>query len=464
MQHFTTLQQLPTALLETLEQLDYQTMTPIQASAIPPLLEGRDLIARAKTGSGKTAAFGIPIIHGIGTGNRHPQALILCPTRELADQVAKELRRLARYKENLKILTLCGGTPMRPQIASLERGAHILIGTPGRIQDHLSRETIYLKEIHTLVLDEADRMLDMGFHDEIEKIVSNLPKKRQSMLFSATYPENIRKLSTKILHHPETIEVDTGHEKNVIEELALKVSPGRKEQALLSLLQSRKPETTIIFCNTRAETVSLADFLQKRRFSALDLQGELDQRERNEALLKFANGSVRIMVATDVASRGLDVKEVSMVVNYDLPHDPELYIHRIGRTARAGAKGTAVTLYLPGQREKLSQIAPDATDLSPEKLSGDKDFIIQSEMATLCIDGGKKSKLRPGDILGALSKEIGIPGKEIGKIDIFDLQAYVAIDKRSIEKAYEGLKRGKIKGKKFRVWWLDQAPDSGRSS
>jgi len=455
MHSFSTLGQLPKALLDTLEQLDYKTMTPIQEAAIPLLLEDRDLIAQAKTGSGKTAAFGIPIIHRIETKNRHPQALILCPTRELADQVAKELRRLARYKENLKILTLCGGTPMRPQIASLERGAHILVGTPGRIQDHLSRETIYLKEIHTLVLDEADRMLDMGFYDEIKKIVSNLPKKRQSMLFSATYPAHIQKLSREILQHPEMIEVDTGHEKNVIEELAVEASPGKKEQALLSLLQSYKPETVIVFCNTKVEVVALTDFLQQKHFSALDLQGDLDQRERNEALLKFANGSVCIMVATDVASRGLDIKDVSMVINYDLPHDPEVYTHRIGRTARAGAKGIAASLYLPGQKGKLSEMMPNAKYLSLKNLSSDRNFILQSKMATLCIDGGKKNKLRPGDILGALSKEIGTPGDQIGKIDIFDFQAYVAIDKRGIKKAYEGLKKGKIKGRKFRVWWLD---------
>jgi ATP-independent RNA helicase DbpA len=298
-------------------------------------------------------------------------------------------------------------------------------------------------------------MLDMGFYDEIKKIVSNLPKKRQSMLFSATYPAHIQKLSREILQRPEMIEVDTGHEKNVIEELAVEASPGKKEQALLSLLQSYKPETVIVFCNTKVEVVALTDFLQQKHFSTLDLQGDLDQRERNEALLKFANGSVCIMAATDVASRGLDIKDVSMVINYDLPHDPEVYTHRIGRTARAGAKGIAASLYLPGQKEKLSEMAPNAKYLSLKNLSSDKNFILQSKMATLCIDGGKKNKLRPGDILGALSKEIGIPGDQIGKIDIFDFQAYVAIDKRGIKKAYEGLKKGKIKGRKFRVWWLD---------
>ncbi len=455
MQSFRSLSQLPQALIDTLIQLGYETMTPIQASTIPPLLEGKDVIAQAKTGSGKTAAFGIPLIHTIDTKKRNPQAMILCPTRELADQVAKELRRLARYKENLKILTLCGGTPMRPQIASLERGAHILIGTPGRMQDHLSRETIYLKDIRSLVLDEADRMLDMGFYDEIKKIISNLPKKRQGMLFSATYPGNIQKLSREILDNPTMIKVDTEHSDLVIHEVGLEVAEQDKEDALLRILKSYKPETAIIFCNTKVETVSLADFLRDKHFAALDLQGDLDQRERNETLLKFANGSVRIMVATDVASRGLDVKDVSMVINYDLPHDPEVYTHRIGRTARAGAEGIALSLYFPRQKEKLMEMAPAIEIVSPESLKIDKNFILESDKATLCIDGGKKNKLRPGDILGALSKEIGIPGDHIGKIDIFDFHAYVAIDKKSIREAFEGLKKGKVKGRKFRVWWLD---------
>jgi len=455
MQSFSSFSQLPQALIDTLTQLNYETMTPIQESTIPVLMEGSDLIAQAKTGSGKTAAFGIPLILAVDTKKRNPQALVLCPTRELADQVAKELRRLARYKENLKILTLCGGTPMRPQIASLERGAHILIGTPGRIQDHLSRETIYLKDIHSLVLDEADRMLDMGFYDEIKKIISNLPKKRQGMLFSATYPDNIQKLSREILSNPTMIKVDTEHSGLIIHEVGLEAAKESKKDALLRILKSYKPETAIVFCNTKAETVSLTDFLRDKHFSALDLQGDLDQRERNETLLKFANGSVRIMVATDVASRGLDVKNVSMVINYDLPHDPEIYTHRVGRTARAGAEGLALSLYFPGQKEKLLEMAPAIEIASPESLRIDKNFILEADKATLCIDGGKKNKLRPGDILGALSKEIGITGDHIGKIDIFDFQAYVAIDKKSIREAFEGLKKGKIKGRKFRVWWLD---------
>ncbi len=452
---FSTITGLSIALIENLKHLEYTTMTPIQQQTIPLLLEGKDIIAQAKTGSGKTASFGIPLIDKIKTTSYKPQALILCPTRELADQVAKELRRLARYKENLKILILCGGTPMRPQIASLQRGAHILVGTPGRVQDHLSRETIELKEIETLVLDEADRMLDMGFYDEIKKIISNLPTKRQGMLFSATFPSDIQKLSEEILKTPTMIKIDAQHAQLTINEVAYEVEATDKMQSLLTVLKSHKPSTALIFCNMKVDTIEVTEFLRSKDFLALDLQGDLDQRERNEALLQFANGSVRILVATDVASRGIDVKDISLVINYDIPHGNEIYTHRIGRTARAGSQGEAVCLYTPRQKEKLLDMSENIQLKSIKSLSIDRKFSMPSGYNTICIDGGKKNKVRAGDILGALSKEMGVAGDQIGKIDIFEFQSYVAIDKRSINKAFDGLRKGKIKGKKFRVWWLD---------
>jgi len=454
MQKFNTIKSLSSELIKTLEQLEYTTMTAIQEATIPILLEGKDIIAQAKTGSGKTASFGIPIIEKIDTKNRNPQTLILCPTRELADQVAKELRSIARYKNNLKILTLCGGTPMRPQIASLEQGGHILVGTAGRVQDHLSRETIYLKDINTLVLDEADRMVDMGFYDEIKKIISNIPKKRHTMLFSATYPPNIQKLAKEILREPVTIKADITHEVLAIEEVAYEIEKSSKPESLLKLFKSYKPKTALVFCNTKIETIELTDFLREKNFSTMDLQGDLDQREREEALLMFANGSISILVATDVASRGLDVKNIELVINYDIPHGDEIYTHRIGRTARAGAKGKAITLYTNREKDKLFDVAKNIEKRDINKISIDRKFIMESDYSTICIDGGKKNKVRAGDILGALSKNIGISGEQIGKIDIFDLKSFVAIDKRSIRKAFDGLKKGKIKGKKFRVWWL----------
>lgn len=452
MSRFDSISKLSEPIIKNLNQLNYELMTPIQEASIPLLLEKRDIIAQAKTGSGKTAAFGIPTIDSIDTTSYNPQALILSPTRELADQVAKELRRLARYRENLKIITLCGGTPMAPQISSLSRGAHIIIGTPGRLQDHLSRETIYLKEIKTVVLDEADRMLDMGFYDEIKKIISNLPRDRHSMLFSATYPANIEKLAKEILREPTMIEVDTIHQDHAIDELAFEVAYSNKNDALLSILKSYKPQKAIIFCNTKAQTIELSDFLYDKGFSTSDLQGDLDQRERNETLLKFANGSTRVLVATDVASRGLDVKDISLVINYDVPHKPDIYTHRIGRTARAGSDGIAITLLTHRDKEKIQEFSTDIKYLPLSKLKVDKRYKMEASFTTISIDGGKKSKLRPGDILGTLIKEIGIPVEHIGKIDIFEFYAYVAIDNKSASKAIEGLKRSKIKKRKFRSW------------
>jgi len=454
MQAFKTITNLPAAFLSNLDTLGYHTMTEIQADTIPVVVKGKDVIAQAKTGSGKTAAFGIPLILKIDTDSRDPQALIMTPTRELADQVAKELRRLARYRDNLKIITLTGGVPMRGQISSLEQGAHIVVGTPGRLQDHLSRGTLPLFDIKTLVLDEADRMLDMGFYDAISKIVSNFPKQRQTLLFSATFPEKIEQLAKDVLRAPERITVISTHHKEVITQVAYKIAFDEKDKALIQILQAYRPESVLIFSNTKQETERIADMLSEHSFLSEALHGDLNQKERNETLLMFANRSIPILVATDVASRGLDVKEIALVINYDIPHDPEIYTHRIGRTGRAGARGTAVSLYTPNQAAKLAEIAPEASIEPLSRLSVDKRFAMDSQWVTLCIDGGKKSKLRAGDILGTLCKEIGLANAQIGKIDIFETQSYVAIEREVAKNAYNGLKNGKIKKRKFRVWWL----------
>jgi len=449
---FSTISKLPKELIANLDSLGYTQMTEIQEQTIPLGLAGKDLLAQAKTGSGKTAAFGIPMILGIDSAGHAPQALIMTPTRELADQVAKELRRIARYKENLKIVILCGGTPMRPQIASLEKGADIVVGTPGRLQDHLSRETLALYDIKTLVLDEADRMLDMGFYDAITKIVSNFPRNRQTLLFSATFPENIEKLAKTILKNPTTVKVESAHTSSIIKQVAYKVEQADKKKELIRILKAYKPRLALIFCNMKVETEAVADFLYDEEFLAQSLHGDLDQKERNETLLMFANGSTPILVATDVASRGIDVKDIDLVINYDLPHDPEAYIHRIGRTGRAGSSGMALTLYTSRQSEKIHEIAPEVNLETLETLRADKNFSINSDMITLCIDGGKKSKLRAGDILGTLCKEVGIDAKSIGKIDIFERKSYVAVSKSVANKAFSGLQNGKIKKRNFRVW------------
>ncbi|MCO4845986.1 MAG: ATP-dependent RNA helicase DbpA [Sulfurovum sp.] len=453
MASFNSIEAFPKALLETLNILNFTTMTEIQEKAISPILEGNDILAQSKTGSGKTLAFGLPCVMRTDTNNYKPQSIIITPTRELAEQIAIELRKVAAYKANLKILTLYGGVPLRAQAESLAKGAHILIGTPGRIQDHLAKETLVLDSIKTLVLDEADRMLDMGFYDEIVKIGSNMPRAKQTLLFSATFPDKIEKLAKALLKQPITIKVDTVQESDKIDEIVYETSD--KFKTLTALIQSYKPESLLIFCNTKAEVISLTDTLHQRGHSTIDIHGDLEQRDRNESVIAFSNGSRRIMVATDVASRGLDIKDIELVINYDLPFDQEVYTHRIGRTGRADAKGTAISLYGPRDSEKCAYITSQARTAQMKDLRVDATFKMLSEYDTLCINGGKKTKLRAGDILGTLCKEIGIDPKMIGKINITDTKSYVALHHTVIDKVFKALKKTTIKKKKYITWILN---------
>lgn len=428
-------------------------MTPIQAASLPNILAGKDIIAEAKTGSGKTAAFGIGVLHSLDVKLFRVQSLILCPTRELADQVAKELRRIARFAHNIKILLLTGGESFGKQVASLEHNAHIIVGTPGRILKHLNKETLDLSTLKTLVFDEADRMLDMGFIEEIEALLAFVPAKRQTLFFSATYDETITAISQRLQKDPIEIKTQAIEEPNEIEELFYEVE--NKEESLVRLLSQFAPQNAICFTNTKLQAQALADTLQKRSIDALALHGDLEQYERNDVLMQFSNGSCPILVATDVAARGLDVKGLELVLNYDLAHTQETYTHRIGRTGRAGAKGLAITLYEAHESEKASLYQDEKRRfLNQDAITGSSRFTLAPQNITLVIEGGKKDKLRAGDILGALTGEGGVLGESIGKIEIFDKQAYVAIKRQEIEKALSFLKSGKIKNKKFSVWAL----------
>jgi ATP-independent RNA helicase DbpA len=452
-------QPLPEAMLRNLDSLGYETMTPIQAQSLPHILQNSDVIAKAKTGSGKTAAFGIGMLMKLDVGTFRVQEVVLCPTRELSEQVARELRRLARFTHNVKILTLCGGTPLAPQRASLEHGAHIVVGTPGRIQDHLGKGTLSLKHVHTLVLDEADRMLDMGFKEDILKIASNIPKSRQTLLFSATYPDEIVQMSRAVQKDDAVIvSVEALHAESAIAQRFYRAE-GERIDTLARLLIKYKPDSAIVFCNTKAVCDEVADALYARGFHAHALHGDLDQRDRTEVLTLFANGSCSVLVATDVAARGLDIKDLGMVVNFDLPHDPEVYVHRIGRTGRAGKEGLALSLYGPDEASRVDTIAR-YTNAPAEYGNADtfpegKGDVLQPRYATLAIDGGKKNKVRPGDILGALTGDAGIAGRYVGKIDVFDFVTYVAVDRSVADSALTRLREGKIKGRKFRVRRVD---------
>ncbi len=440
---FSTLP-LPKEMLSNLDQLGYHDMTAIQEKALPFILDGKDIIAQAKTGSGKTAAFGMGLLLKIDILKFHPQALIIAPTRELAEQVAKELRKLARFKHNIKILTLYGGTPMRHQITSLAHGAHIVVGTPGRIRDHLSKSTLELRHVHTVVLDEADRMLDMGFSEEIDKILSNTSKKRQTLLFSATFTEDIKALCHDVTREAQEVKIDTYHDSSNIEEIHYQIEPHEKLESLLRVLQYHHPRSAIIFCNMKIEVDDVATSLQEAGFSALGLHGDLEQVDRDETLLQFANHSCALLVATDVAARGLDIPDVEVVINYDLPRDKETYTHRIGRTGRAGKSGKAISL---SSRQKDKSIPLHTLDV-------DESIMITAPMKTICIQGGKKQKLRAGDILGALTAKKSIEGAAIGKIDSFPFYTYVAVERGVAKRALDLLKNENIKGKRFKAWMI----------
>lgn len=448
--------ELQDSLLKNLASMGYQTTTPIQAQSLPHILQGKDVIGQAKTGSGKTVAFGLGLLQKLNVKRFRIQSLVLCPTRELADQVAKEIRKLARTIHNIKVLTLCGGMPFGPQIGSLEHGAHIIVGTPGRIEEHLRKGTLKLDHLTTFVLDEADRMLDMGFQPSLDAIIEHTPTQRQTLLFSATFPEQIQSISKRIMQDPTTVKVADQHTDNSIEQALYKVeNNAQRIDALQRLLLEHRPDSTLVFCNTKQETQEVADQLCEIGFSAQAIHGDLEQRDRDQTLVRFANKSISIMVATDVAARGLDIDELGAVINYHLARDPEVHVHRVGRTGRAGNKGIACSLYTPKESYKIERLETYLKQTLPSQPLPTSDLLntppFKAPMATLQIDGGKKQKVRAGDILGALTGQNGIEGSQVGKINLFDQCAYVAVKRDVATNALKKLSQGKLKGRSFRV-------------
>ncbi len=443
------------SMLVNLRQLDYLQMTPIQAASLPITLAGHDLIAQAKTGSGKTAAFALTLLTNLNPRHFAVQALVLCPTRELAEQVTQEIRRLARGEDNIKILALCGGSTMRPQITSLEHGAHIVVGTPGRIMDHLERGTLKLEALNTLVLDEADRMLDMGFFDDISYVAKQCPARRQTLLFSATYPEGIAMLAQKFLRNPQEVKLLEQHEDTKIRQRFYEVKHEERLQTVALLLKHYRPVSTLAFCNTKQQCRDLLDLLRARGFHALTLNGDLEQRERDQVLIQFANRSCSVLVATDVAARGLDIDQLEAVINVDVTPDPEIHIHRIGRTGRADEDGWALSLCSPADKRRVAAIE-QATGIVVEwhglgALQWGDDAPLVPPMATLQILGGRKEKIRAGDVLGALTGEAGFTREQIGKINVTEQSTYVAVERNIAGEALRKLSAGKVKGKSVKV-------------
>ena len=454
MTEFTSLALAP-PLLKALDALDYSTMTPVQAQSLPPMLAGRDLIVQAPTGSGKTVAFGLGLLQHLDPTQLKVQALVLCPTRELADQVAREIRRLASAIPNLKVLTLTGGIALAPQLASLRKDSHVVVGTPGRIQEMLRKQALSLTKVKTLVLDEADRMLDMGFEEPIREIVGKTPPSRQSLLFSATFPDAIRAMAKSTLRDPIEVTIAGAVEQPAIEQWFYEIDLARKPAALAALLLQHRPESSVVFCNTRRDADEVSEALGEFGISALALHGDIEQRDRDEVLVRFANRSCSVLVASDVAARGLDIKDLAAVINYELPPDPDIYLHRIGRTARAGSAGLALSLVTPREMPRALELekqqgAPLRWQKIPPLDANQKNALLAA-MTTLRIDGGRTDKLRPGDILGALTGDAGLPADAVGKIDVYATRSYVAIGRNLADKALSRLRAGKIKGRNFRV-------------
>ncbi len=431
-------------------------MTDIQAESVPHILEGKDIIAQAKTGSGKTVSFGIGLVNKLNVKKFRIQTVVLCPTRELANQVAGELRKLIRHIHNVKILTICGGMPFKPQATSLFHGAHIIVGTPGRILKHLQEENLSFKDVNTLVLDEADRMLDMGFNEDINTIIDYMPKDRQTLLFSATFQDDIEELSSHILKEPVRVSTTQKEEKVKIKQAFYQIETESKIEILPFVFSTYTPKSVVIFCNTKIACDEVGDDLYEMGFDVQVLHSDLDQKERDETLILFANKSYPILIATDVAARGLDIDDIDLVVNYDIAHEPAIHTHRIGRSARAGKSGVSVGLVNGNDLYKFEDISETYDEkfelLHCDTLKNDPNYELEGDYKTMYINGGKKNKLRAGDILGAFIQDIGLEKDDIGKINTFAFHTYVAIKKEVFEKAFKAIQTKKIKGKFFRIF------------
>lgn len=513
-------------ILRAVEEMGFEEMSTIQVKAIPAMLEGKDIIGQAQTGTGKTAAFGIPILQKVDLKDRSLQAIVLCPTRELAIQVADEIRKLAKFMHGIKILPIYGGQEISKQIRSLKGGIQVIIGTPGRVMDHMRRKTIRLNNIKMMILDEADEMLNMGFREDIETILKDMPLQRQTALFSATMPRPIMEIARTYQDNAQIIKV-VRKELTVpkIEQYYYEVSRKMKEEVLSRLLDIHNPKLSLVFCNTKKMVDELTSNLQGRGYFAEGLHGDMKQQQRDRVMSSFRNGRTDILVATDVAARGIDVDDVEAVFNYDVPQDDEYYVHRIGRTGRAGREGKAFTLVVGREVYKLRDIQrycktriklqpiPSiyaVTEVKADKIM-DKIFnILEDEdlskmvglienrinedekytsldvaaaflkyfigyekneaevdqaraysdfgdtgaetgMVRLFINIGKRHKIRPGDILGAIAGETGIPGKLIGTIDIYDKYTFVEVPREHASDVILTMKKAKIKGKSLNI-------------
>ena len=446
---------LPASLLEGISALGFSSVLPVQAAALPEILAGRDVLVRADTGSGKTLAFGLGVLARLAP-DLLVQGLVLCPTRELAQQVSEELRRLARRMPNVKVLELCGGVPFAPQRASLRQGAHVVVGTPGRLDEHLRKGSLSLDALKVLVLDEADRMLDMGFEPQVARVLERTPASRQTLLFSATFPESVVELCRGCQRDAVRLEVAAAAAPAApVEQRFFRVDNAGRPAALSAWLLEQRPESALVFCSTRVECDAVAEALRAQGWSAASIHGEHGQRERQHVMRLFANGSLSVLAATDVAARGWDIAGLPVVVNLGLSRDWVTHVHRIGRTGRLGRPGLVVSFVSEEDRPALIALerregreiplepAPDAALLGARPPEPSK--------RTLLLSAGKNKKLRPGDVLGALTGEDGIAGSDVGAITIDETTTYVAVTASCAERALKRLATAGVKGKSVKA-------------
>lgn len=537
-------------ILKAVTEMGFEAASPIQAKAIPLQMEGIDIIGQAQTGTGKTAAFGIPFLQKVDPKSKKLQVVALCPTRELAIQVAEEVRRLAKFMHGVKVLPIYGGQEIGRQIRSLKDGVQVIIGTPGRVMDHMRRKTIKFDHVHTVVLDEADEMLNMGFLEDMEMILSELPEERQTVMFSATMPPAIAEIAKKFQNDPELVKV-VKKELTVpkVTQYYYEVKPKNKVEVMCRLLDLYDPKLSIVFCNTKRQVDGLVQELQGRGYFAEALHGDLKQIQRDRVMNSFRNGRTDILVATDVAARGIDVDDVEAVFNYDVPQDDEYYVHRIGRTGRAGREGKAFNLVVGKEVYKLREIQRycktkilpqpipslnDVTSIKADKIldsagellrdteldhlidiiekrvleedyttldlaaallktmmGDDSDEITDerrplrtledleesydrggrggqrkgqsqgrggrgrtsqdADMARLFVNIGKNQGVKPGDILGAIAGESGMPGRMVGSIDMFDKYTFVEVPREQADQVLEAMRNVRIKGKNIHM-------------
>ncbi len=506
------------SILKGLEQMGFENPTPVQVQCIPPLLEGKDVVGQAQTGTGKTAAFGVPVVQHTDTSISEVQTIIMCPTRELAIQVTGELIKIGKHLNGLNVVPIYGGQPISRQIKALKRGAHIVVGTPGRTIDHLRRGTMKLNKLKRVVFDEADEMLNMGFRDDMEQILSYSDQPVQTIMFSATMSKGIRKIMNRYMNNPETITIER---KKVtapnIEQYVVEVRDSVRTEAICRFMDINGFKLALVFCNTKRKTEQVTSELQSRGYSSDFINGDLNQNQRDRVMAKFRSGAIDILVGTDVAARGLDIEDIEVVFNYDIPQDPEYYVHRIGRTGRAGRSGMAITFATRRKSKQLRTIEkqiksqlnpldlPTVADVQVSRLEGMMDEVVEvlekgdlrpyieqlegftddrfttveiaaallkmntassvgeeqsddnsrtyddSAMVKMHFSVGKKNNVYPGDLVGAIAGESGIPGDTIGNIDIFPNHSFVDLPGQYVKQVLGSMNKNRVKGKKVHV-------------